>query len=40
MDYNKTQLHPEQIFEKHIFHRDQFAHYLRWNYILKIVYGN
>lgn len=32
--YNKTQLHPETIFEKHVFHRDQFAHYLRWSHVL------
>ena len=36
MTYNKTQLHPEKEFERHIFHRDQFAHYLRWTYVLKI----
>lgn len=33
--YNTTQLHPEREFEKHIFHRDQFAHYLRWTHVLK-----
>lgn len=32
--YNKTQLHPETIFEKHVFHRDYFAHYLRWTHVL------
>lgn len=34
--YNTTQLNPETCFEKHVFHRDQFAHYLRWTYVLKI----
>lgn len=33
--YNTTQLNPEQTFEKHVFHRDQFAHYLRWTHVLK-----
>ena len=34
--YNTTQLNPETTFERHVFHRDQFAHYLRWTHILKI----
>ena len=34
--YNTTQLNPETSFEKHVFHRDQFAHYLRWSHVLKI----
>lgn len=34
-NYNTTDLDPETAFERHIFHRDQFAHYLRWTYILK-----
>ncbi len=34
-NYNITQLHPDKCFERHIFHRDQFAHYLRWTHILK-----
>lgn len=34
-EYNTTQLYPEKEFEKHIFHRDQFAHYLRWTHVLK-----
>lgn len=34
--YNTTQLTPQQEFERHIYHRDQFAHYLRWTHILKI----
>ncbi len=36
MTYNKTQLNPETTFEKHVYHRDQFAHYLRWSHVLKI----
>jgi len=34
-EYNKTQLNPEISFAKHVFHRDQFAHYLRWTHVLK-----
>lgn len=34
--YNTTQLTPQQEFERHIYHRDQFAHYLRWTHILNI----
>lgn len=34
-NYNCTQLNPDQAFERHIYHRDQFAHYLRWTYVLK-----
>lgn len=33
--YNKTQLTPQKEFERHIYHRDQFAHYLRWSHVLK-----
>ena len=33
--YNTTDLDPESTFERHVFHRDQFAHYLRWTHILK-----
>ena len=33
--YNKTQLTPQQEFERHIYHRDQFAHYFRWSHVLK-----
>jgi 2-polyprenyl-3-methyl-5-hydroxy-6-metoxy-1,4-benzoquinol methylase len=33
--YNTTDLDPETCFERHVFHRDQFAHYLRWTHILK-----
>jgi 2-polyprenyl-3-methyl-5-hydroxy-6-metoxy-1,4-benzoquinol methylase len=36
MTYNKTQLHPEHAFERHVFHRDMFAHYLRFSHVLKI----
>lgn len=35
-NYNTTQLDPLITFEKHVFHRDQFAHYLRWTHVLKI----
>lgn len=35
--YNKTQLTPQQEFERHIYHRDQFAHYFRWSHILKVL---
>lgn len=33
--YNCTQLTPQKEFERHIYHRDQFAHYLRWSHVLK-----
>lgn len=33
--YNKTQLNPQTTFEKHVYHRDQFAHYFRWTHVLK-----
>lgn len=35
MGYNTTQLTPQTAFERHIYHRDMFAHYLRWSYVLK-----
>ena len=35
MEYNKTQLSPDLEFSRHIFHRDQFAHYLRWTHVIK-----
>lgn len=35
-NYNATQLNPDQSFERHVYHRDQFAHYLRWTHVLKI----
>lgn len=35
-EYNTTQLDPDTAFERHVFHRDMFAHYLRWSYVLKI----
>jgi 2-polyprenyl-3-methyl-5-hydroxy-6-metoxy-1,4-benzoquinol methylase len=34
-NYNTTDLNPENTFQRHVFHRDQFAHYLRWVHILK-----
>lgn len=33
--YNATDLDPISTFERHVFHRDQFAHYLRWSFVLK-----
>jgi SAM-dependent methyltransferase len=33
--YNKTDLDPVSTFERHVFHRDQFAHYLRWSFVLR-----
>ena len=33
--YNTTDLDPQTTMERHVFHRDQFAHYLRWSFILK-----
>ena len=33
--YNTTDLDPKTTFERHVFHRDQFAHYLRWTHVLK-----
>lgn len=33
--YNKTQLSPDVTMERHVYHRDQFAHYLRWTHVLK-----
>ncbi len=33
--YNTTDLIPEKAFERHIYHRDQFAHYFRWTHVLK-----
>lgn len=35
--YNKTQLNVDQEMQKHIFHRDRFAHYLRWSHVLKLI---
>lgn len=34
--YNTTDLDPEKAFDRHIFHRDMFAHYLRWSHIFKV----
>jgi 2-polyprenyl-3-methyl-5-hydroxy-6-metoxy-1,4-benzoquinol methylase len=36
-EYNTTQLSPNKVFERHVYHRDQFAHYLRWAHVLKVV---
>lgn len=33
-NYNKTQLHPDIAFEKHVFHRDMVGHWLRWSFAL------
>ena len=33
--YNATDLDPVSTFERHVFHRDQFAHYLRWSFVLR-----
>lgn len=33
--YNATDLDPQGTFERHVFHRDQFAHYLRWSFVLR-----
>lgn len=35
--YNTTQLDPKQVFERHVYHRDRFAHYLRWAHVLREV---
>ena len=40
MAYNKTQLNPDKTFERHVYHRDQFAHYLRWTHVLKYCFRN
>lgn len=34
-NYNTTDLDPKTTFERHVFHRDQFAHYIRWTHVLK-----
>lgn len=34
--YNTTDLSPDASFERHVYHRDQFAHYLRWTHVLKV----
>ncbi len=34
-NYNTTDLNPEKYIERHVFHRDIFAHYLRWTHVLK-----
>ena len=35
-NYNTTQLDPDKAFERHVFHRDMFAHFLRWTNILRL----
>jgi 2-polyprenyl-3-methyl-5-hydroxy-6-metoxy-1,4-benzoquinol methylase len=35
--YNTTQLTPERSFERHVFHRDMFAHYFRWTHVMKVL---
>ena len=35
-NYNVTQLNPGDNFERHVYHRDMFAHYLRWTHVLNI----
>lgn len=37
--YNTTDLDPVSTFERHVFHRDQFAHYLRWSFVLKYLHN-
>jgi 2-polyprenyl-3-methyl-5-hydroxy-6-metoxy-1,4-benzoquinol methylase len=34
-NYNTTQLNPENCFERHVFHRDQVGHWLRWSHALR-----
>lgn len=36
-EYNTTELYPEKTFERHVYHRDQFAHYLRWTHVLRMI---
>ena len=38
--YNTTQLNPDTSFERHVYHRDQFAHFLRWTHVLKLAKMN
>ena len=33
--YNTTDLDPVTTFERSVFHRDQFAHFLRWTHVLR-----
>lgn len=35
-EYNLTYLDPKRTFERGVFHRDQFAHFLRWSHVLKM----
>lgn len=34
-EYNTTELHPDTAFERHVYHRDMFAHFLRWSHVLR-----
>jgi 2-polyprenyl-3-methyl-5-hydroxy-6-metoxy-1,4-benzoquinol methylase len=34
-EYNTTNLNPQAAFERHVFHRDMFAHFLRWSHVLR-----
>lgn len=34
-NYNITDLDPKTAFQRHVYHRDQFAHFLRWTHVLK-----
>lgn len=34
--YNTTDLDPLSAFERHVFHRDMFSHFLRWSHLLKL----
>jgi 2-polyprenyl-3-methyl-5-hydroxy-6-metoxy-1,4-benzoquinol methylase len=40
LPYNRTQLTPSEQFERHVYHRDQFAHFFRWTYILNTMTGD
>lgn len=33
--FNTTQLNPDDCFERHVFHRDQVGHWLRWSHALR-----
>lgn len=38
--YNTSDLRPDINFENHVFHRDQFAHYLRWSFVMNRIKNN
>lgn len=38
--YNTTDLVPEDAFNRGIYHRDMFAHYLRWSHVVKCLRRN